>query len=93
MSGFEAEELAARAEVISKFRRSEKDVGSPEVQVALITQRLDVLTKHSSANRKDHHSQRGMMKLISRRKRLLAYLKREDSARYKTTIDTLGLRK
>jgi small subunit ribosomal protein S15 len=84
---------AAKAETISKFRRHEKDSGSPEVQIALITKRLETLTAHTGKHVQDLHSQRGMFKLISLRKRLLAYLKKEDAARYKTTIDALGLRK
>ena len=82
-----------KADVIAKFKRAPSDVGSPEVQVALLTQRLEYLTKHFTTNPKDHHSQRGMMALISKRKQLLQYLRTEDVSRYKKTIDALGIRK
>ena len=81
------------AEVIKKFQRNSQDVGSPEVQIALLTRRLEVLTKHFSTNPKDHHSRKGMMDIISQRKRMLSYLRREDVARYRNTISALGLRK
>mgnify|MGYP000358093765 CR=1 FL=1 len=84
---------ARRAELIKKYRIHDKDSGSPEVQVALLTRRLEVLAQHFKAHAKDLHSQRGMSKLISRRKRLLAYLKRENIERYKNLIAALGLRK
>lgn len=83
----------SRTELLAKLRRNDKDVGSPEVQVALLTDRLQELTGHVKAHPMDLHSQRGMQKIISRRKRLLAYLKGSDFPRYKQTIDTLGLRK
>ncbi len=81
------------SEVIKKFQRNSQDVGSPEVQIALLTRRLEVLTKHFSTNPKDHHSRKGMMDIISQRKRMLSYLRREDVARYRNTISALGLRK
>jgi small subunit ribosomal protein S15 len=80
-------------EVIKKFQRNSSDVGSPEVQIALLTRRLEILTKHFGTNPKDHHSRKGMMDIISRRKRMLTYLRREDVARYRNTISALGLRK
>lgn len=83
----------AKSELIKKYRRNEADTGSPEVQIALLTSRLEVLGKHFGKNPKDHHSQRGMLKLISQRKSLLQYLKDEDINRYRTTISALGLRK
>lgn len=83
----------SKEDVVKKFRRSDSDTGSPEVQVALITQRLENLTKHFSGNSKDYHSQRGMMGLISQRKRLLNYLRSEDVNRYRSTLSALGLRK
>lgn len=82
-----------RADVIGKFRRNQKDVGSPEVQIALLTKRLDSLSGHFKNNQNDRHSQRGMMRLISRRKGLLQYLKNTSPERYKTLIGELGLRK
>lgn len=80
-------------EVISKFQRNSQDTGSPEVQVALLTKRLVTLTKHFGSNPKDHHSRRGMMNIISQRKRMLQYLRSEDVMRYRNTIAALGLRK
>lgn len=84
---------AEKSQVIKKFQINTQDVGSPEVQIALLTRRLESLTKHFSGHKKDYHSQRGMLNIISRRKRLLSYLKREDIARYRSTIAALGLRK
>jgi len=87
------ERSAERAEVISKFRRSDKDTGSPEVQVALLTKRIDRMVKHFEKFPKDHHSRRGMLVMISQRKRLLEYLKHEDPSRYRAAVSALGLRK
>ena len=81
------------ASLVKKFQRHSQDTGSPEVQIALLTQRLSVLAKHFSTNPKDHHSRRGMMNLISQRKGLLSYLKSEDISRYRNTLAALGLRK
>lgn len=88
-------ELAAmeKEQVIRKFQRSSSDTGSPEVQIALLTQRLVVLAQHFAAKPKDLHSRRGMMNLISQRKQLLQYLRNEDVNRYRSTIAALGLRK
>ena len=83
----------SQAEVMKKYGRHEGDTGSPEVQIALITRRLEVLSNHFKSNEQDKHSQRGMMLLISQRKQLLAYLKDAEAARYKTLIASLGLRK
>lgn len=93
--GSKAGELLAldSASLVKKFQRHSQDSGSPEVQIALLTQRLAVLAKHFSTNPKDHHSRRGMMNLISRRKGLLSYLKSEDISRYRNTLAALGLRK
>lgn len=85
--------LGTKLEVVEKFRVNDKDTGSPEVQVALLTRRLETLSKHFGTNPKDKHSQKGMLKMISRRKRLLQYLRTEDVARYRSTISSLGLRK
>jgi small subunit ribosomal protein S15 len=81
------------AAMISGQRRHQKDTGSPEVQIALLTKRLETMSEHFKRHAQDRHSQRGMMLLISRRKRLLSYLKESNPERYKTTIAALGLRK
>ena len=82
-----------REEIIKKFQRDTKDTGSSEVQVALLTARINDLTGHFKAHVKDHHSRRGLLKLVSRRRRLLDYLKRTDNIKYADLIKTLGLRK
>jgi small subunit ribosomal protein S15 len=84
---------ATKQEVIEKFKQHENDTGSPEVQIALLTARLDELSEHFKSHKKDHHSRRGLLKIVSQRRRLLDYLKREDVERYKKLIDTLGLRR
>ena len=78
---------------ISNFQHREGDTGSTEVQVALLTERINQLTKHMMANRHDYHSQRGLLKLVGQRRRLLAYLNKEDVGRYRSLITRLGLRK
>ena len=83
----------AKTETINKYARKEKDTGSTEVQVALLTERINQLTGHMVANRGDNSTQRGLMKLVGQRRRLLAYLSREDVSRYNTLIARLGLRK
>ena len=82
-----------KAEIIDNFKFREGDTGSTEVQVALITERINQLTKHMVDNRHDYHSQRGLLKLVGQRRRLLAYLTREDVERYRKLISRLGLRK
>jgi len=82
-----------KQEVIEKFKRHTGDTGSPEVQVALLTKRIDYLQEHFKTHKKDHHSRRGLLMMVGQRRRLLEYLKKEDGARYKTLIDQLGLRK
>ena len=82
-----------KSETISKFGLKKKDTGSTEVQVALLTERINQLTEHMMANRHDYHSQRGLLKLVGQRRRLLAYLNREDAGRYRKLIAKLGLRK
>ncbi|HDI82671.1 30S ribosomal protein S15 [candidate division WOR-3 bacterium] len=82
-----------KAEIIEKFKRGEKDTGSPEVQIALLTERINYLTEHMKKHKKDHHSKLGLLKLVSRRRRLLAYLRRKDFERYRKLIKELGLRK
>lgn len=82
-----------KTEIIGNYKRSEADTGSTEVQVALLTQRINELTGHMAANRHDYHTQRGLLKLVGQRRRLLAYLSREDKERYRSLISRLGLRK
>lgn len=79
--------------IIDSFRLHEKDTGSPEVQVALLTERISYLTEHFKVHKKDHHSRRGLLKLVSQRRKLLDYLKKNDSGRYEKLIERLGLRK
>lgn len=82
-----------KQEVIKTFKRKETDTGSPEVQIALLTERVNYLTEHFKAHTDDHHSRRGLLKLVGQRRRLLEYLKKKDNQRYKTVVDKLGLRK
>jgi small subunit ribosomal protein S15 len=84
---------AKKTEVITGYQAKEGDTGSTEVQVALLTERINQLTTHMATNRKDFHTQRGLLKLVGQRRRLLAYLSREDIARYNKLIKKLGLRK
>jgi len=79
--------------MIREFQRHEKDTGSPEVQIALLTKRIDSLNKHFETHKKDHSSRRGMLKLVGRRRKLLDYLKRSDVERYNKVISSLGIRK
>lgn len=82
-----------KAEIIKEFGRTPTDTGSPEVQVALLTERINVLTEHLKENKKDHHSRRGLLKMVGKRRGLLDYLKRTDLEGYRTLIAKLGLRK
>jgi small subunit ribosomal protein S15 len=82
-----------KAETISKFAQHEGDTGSPEVQVALLSERVSHLTEHLKTNHKDHHSRRGLLKMVGQRRALLDYLKRKDLERYRKLIETLGLRR
>ena len=82
-----------KAQIVNEYKQAEGDTGSPEVQVALLTARINDLTGHFKANIKDHHSRRGLLKMVSRRRKLLDYLKRTNLEGYKTLIDRLGLRK
>ena len=82
-----------KTEVVQKYRRHDSDTGSPEVQVALITERIAYLTEHFKTHKKDHHSRRGLLKLVGQRRRLLDYLRNVDQNRYKVVIEQLGLRK
>ncbi len=82
-----------KAEVVKRFARSEADTGSPEVQIALLSERISYLTDHFRTHVKDHHSRRGLLMLVSQRRRLLDYLKNKDVKRYRDLIQTLGIRK
>lgn len=79
--------------IIAEYGRTAGDTGSPEVQIALLTARINELTEHLKENQKDHHSRRGLLKMVGQRRRLLAYLKSVDIERYRTLIERLGLRK
>lgn len=82
-----------KKEQMQKFAKSEQDTGSPEVQVALLTQRINYLTSHFSKHKKDHHSKTGLLRLIGKRRNLLGYLEKKDIIRYRALIKELGLRK
>ncbi len=84
---------AAKTQVIEDYRTHDGDTGSPEVQIALLTQRINQLTDHFKTHAKDHHSRRGLLQLVGRRRRLLDYLKSQDFERYRTTIERLSIRK
>jgi len=93
----ETEELQlggfTKAQVMEKFARKEGDTGSPEVQIAILTQEIEHLGKHLEVHPKDHHSRRGLLKMIGQRRNLLGYLKKKDIERYRALIANLGLRK
>jgi small subunit ribosomal protein S15 len=82
-----------KQEIVSNFRLHEKDTGSPEVQIALLSNRITSLTDHFKTHVKDHHSRRGLLKLVSQRRHLLDYLRKNSVERYRTIIKTLGIRK
>jgi small subunit ribosomal protein S15 len=82
-----------KKELIDQFKLHEDDTGSPEVQVGLLTHRISYLTEHLKEHKKDHHSRRGLLILVGRRRRLLNYVKNKDVKRYRTIIETLGLRR
>ena len=82
-----------KEEMIEKFKLHESDTGSPEVQVALLTHRISYLTDHVKTHKKDHHSRRGLLILVGRRRSLLDYLKKKDISRYRSLIERLGLRR
>ncbi|MBI4849050.1 MAG: 30S ribosomal protein S15 [Nitrospirae bacterium] len=86
-------EREQKATIIESFKLHEGDTGSPEVQIALISERLNSLTTHFQTHKKDHHSRRGLLKLVGQRRRLLGYLKTTDKDRYEKLIKKLGLRK
>ncbi len=81
------------AKIITDFGRVPNDTGSPEVQVALLSARIDQLSEHFKAHKQDHHSRRGLLKMVNQRRSLLAYLKKKDVTRYQTLIERLGLRR
>ena len=82
-----------KKDLIARFKLHEKDTGSPEVQIGLLTHRITYLTEHLKVHKKDHHSRRGLLMLVGRRRRLLTYVKNKDIKRYRTIIETLGLRR
>ena len=82
-----------KTEIINEFARTPGDTGSPEVQVAVLTERIKELTEHLKENPKDHHSRRGLLKMVGKRRNLLGYLKNVDIERYRSLIERLGLRK
>ena len=82
-----------KAEIIATYGRKPGDTGSPEVQIALLTERIRELTEHLKVNQKDHHSRRGLLKMVGQRRNLLAYLKKKDLEGYRALIEKLGLRK
>ena len=84
---------ADKAEIVGKYARSEGDTGSPEVQVALLTTRITQLTEHFKDHKHDHHSRRGLLRMVNQRRKLLDYLKSKDGQRYKDLIGSLGLRR
>jgi small subunit ribosomal protein S15 len=94
MSGEEMETAQSqKQQAVEQFRLHQTDTGSPEVQVALLSQRIDYLTGHFKVHAKDHHSRRGLLKLVGQRRRLLDYLKQRDFKRYQSLIQRLGIRK
>lgn len=82
-----------KTQIVQEYKRSDSDTGSPEVQVALLTNRIAHLTQHFAEHKQDHHSRRGLLKLVNQRRKLLDYLKRKDQDRYQSIIERLGLRK
>ena len=86
-------EAERKTEIISNFKQSPADTGSAEVQIAVLTERINLLSTHLRLHRKDHHSRRGLLKMVSQRRRQLAYLNRTDVERYRTVVAKLGLRK
>jgi small subunit ribosomal protein S15 len=86
-------DVVKKDEVIGEYRLHDKDTGSPEVQIALLSGRIGYLTEHLNVHKKDHHSRRGLLMMVGRRRKLLDYLKMKDVARYKRVIERLGIRK
>jgi small subunit ribosomal protein S15 len=88
-----AQTSEVKEKIISEYRTHETDTGSPEVQVAILTERINGLTEHFKAHKKDNHSRRGLLKMVSQRRQLLDYVKRKDEARYQKIIEKLGIRR
>ena len=86
-------DAARKREILTEHRRSESDTGSPEVQIALLTDRITYLTEHLKVHQKDHHSRRGLLLLVSQRRALLDYLKKKEQGRYQELIQKLGIRR
>ena len=86
-------DVEKRSNIIGNFKLHENDTGSPEVQIALLSARIEYLTGHFKVHKKDHHSRRGLLKLVGQRRGLLDYLKKKDMERYRTVLARLGLRK
>lgn len=86
-------ELDKKKEIIGSYQKHEKDTGSPEVQIALLSSRILYLTEHFKSHKKDHHSRRGLLKIVGQRRRLLDYLKKKDVERYRAVIQRLGIRR
>ncbi|MGV7927870.1 MAG: 30S ribosomal protein S15 [Spirochaetota bacterium] len=85
--------MRQKSEVINQYKRHESDTGSPDVQIALLTERINHLTEHFKVHKKDFHSRRGLLKLVGQRRRLLDYLKKIDLEKYRSLIESLGLRR
>ena len=88
-----AQQVEKKSEIIEKFKTHDTDTGSSEVQIALLSDRITYLTEHFKVHKKDHHSRRGLLKLVGQRRRLLQYLKQRDIAKYRTIIQELAIRK
>ena len=86
-------DIASKSKIVSDFQRAQGDTGSPEVQIALLTARINGLAPHFKEHAKDHHSRRGLLKMVNQRRSLLGYLKKKDAKRYQTLIERLGLRR
>ena len=86
-------QVAQKAQVVKSYQRAGNDTGSPEVQIALLTERINGLSEHFKSHVKDFHSRRGLLKMVSQRRKLLDYLKRSDADKYRSIIERLGLRK
>ncbi len=82
-----------KTEIIDRFKKHDVDTGSPEVQIAILSERISVLTEHLKTHSKDHHSRRGLLKMVGHRRRLLNYLQKQDVERYRTVVKDLGLRR
>lgn len=97
IKGVEEREMALtgtqKQDIMQQFGQNEKDTGSPEVQIAVLSNRIGYLTEHFKLHKKDHHSRRGLLQMVSRRRRLLDYLRHRDQARYRAVIERLGIRK